>query len=326
MVSFSNVESDFDGDRKTDFLQLDNRLTGENFRQIYWHVLGGQSGYSITQWGAINNNEDGYVDFLVPDDYDGDGKTDIAIIRDPNIGIAPPVGVQWYWYILHSSTGTYEVVPWGLSINQSSVDYIASADYDGDGKTDIAIARSTSAGLIWWILQSTGGVRVERFGGGGGSAYSDTPVPADYDGDNKADLAVLRTPTAESTMTWYIQQSTDGNWNVARLGNKANDIPVLGDYDGDRKTDIAVVSRQGDFPTYNWRWINSSDGSFHSVHWGQMLDTPVQGDYDGDGKTDLAVYRPNGNCENFSNYWINGSSVGSYIVPFGGCGTSALHH
>jgi hypothetical protein len=40
--------------------------------------------------------------------------------------------------------------------------------------------------------------------GFGGSAY--TPVPADYDGDGKADIAVYHEPSG----LWFIQQSTTG--------------------------------------------------------------------------------------------------------------------
>jgi hypothetical protein len=57
--------------------------------------------------------------------FDGDGKTDIAVWRRDT-------GV---WYILPSSTpGSYKAVYWGLSS-----DIPVPEDYDGDGKSDIAV-------------------------------------------------------------------------------------------------------------------------------------------------------------------------------------------
>ena len=60
-------------------------------------------------------------------------------------------------------------------------------------------------------------------------------MPADYDGDNRIDIAVFR----QSTGNWYWINSSDGQAQTRHWGADG-DIPVSGDYDGDGNDDIAV--------------------------------------------------------------------------------------
>ena len=70
--------------------------------------------------GAIRYENWGLsTDKFVPADYDGDGKTDLAVFRN---GI---------WYIKQSSNGQSAYYSVGLEYR-----YTGTGDYDGDGKTD----------------------------------------------------------------------------------------------------------------------------------------------------------------------------------------------
>ncbi|MFN8003786.1 MAG: VCBS repeat-containing protein [Acidobacteriota bacterium] len=98
------------------------------------------------------------------------------------------------------------------------------------------------------------------------------PVPGDYDGDGKVDIAVWRGATGQ----WYVQRSSDdATFTIAWGGNYAPyfDVPVPGDYDGDGKFDIAIWRpNEG-----AWYIRNSSDDAMRTVRHGQRGDAPVTG-------------------------------------------------
>jgi hypothetical protein len=96
------------------------------------------------------------------------------------------------WYILDNAAASSRQIQWGLGTDKP-----VAADYDADGKTDVAVWRP-SDGNWFIVLSSTSTATIFHWGQNG-----DTPVPGDYDGDSKADAAVWR--AAESG--WYLLNS-----------------------------------------------------------------------------------------------------------------------
>ncbi|HEY0408001.1 MAG TPA: Ig-like domain-containing protein, partial [Pyrinomonadaceae bacterium] len=172
------------------------------------------------------------------------------------------------------------------------------SDFDGDGKTDLAVWQSSSG--IWHIIKSaTGAAQLQQWGQ---SSLGDLAAPGDYDGDGKTDIAIFR----PSDGNWYILASSTGASTVQNWG-QSGDLPVPADYDGDGRTDIAVFR----ISEGNW-YVKKSSGGSLAQGWGDSSDRLTPGDYDGDGKADIAVFRPSE-----GNWYIVKSAGGSLQVNWG---------
>lgn len=290
---------DFDGDGRQDFsvLRFPNVAPPGVAQITYWNQ-NSTSGVQTASFGDAN------TDFPVPGDYDGDGKDDFAVYR-----AGATAGSPSNFYILRSSDGLGQLIQFGVNGDQA-----VCRDFDGDGITDLAVFRrgaAPGAQAFWWIRRSTVGLtvvgqdRVVPFGTtGDGTNNFDTPIPGDYDGDGKFDLAVYRFALSPAN-NFIILRSSDGATTFQQFGNFNTDYIVPGDYDGDGKYDLAVA-RTGALSTSPLVWwiLNSSTGTTRTQTFGITSDSPTQGDYDGDARTDIAIYRPGPTAGTQSNFWV----------------------
>ncbi len=195
------VARDYDGDGKTD-VAVARRGGGV----ITWFVLGSTRGFTAVQFGAEQN------DCVAPGDYDGDGKFDYGVQRPCATG-ATDASI---FYAQKSTDGSLIAIPFGVS-NDLGV----PGDYDGDGKTDIAVVRegtTANPALTWYIRRSSdGGLTAVQFG----SSTTDLLAQGDYDGDGKTDIGVWR----DTNGNFYVMRSGDGSVQTSQWGI-SNDFPI----------------------------------------------------------------------------------------------------
>lgn len=241
-------------------------------------------------------------------DFDGDGKTDFAVVRQTN----QPIAGQVRWFINPSSTGSVVGYDWGIG----TTDFFTPADFDGDGRADIVTWRPGAADVAaFYILRSSNNtVQIETFG-----VTGDNPtVVGDYDGDGKADPAVFRSPAGAGDQAFFFYRGSlnnpGGNITFVPWGTGGGtSFPAVGDFDGDGKNDFVVQRSAGGGQAAFWHLL--SGGGTQIVGFGLDTDLIVPADYDGDGKTDLAVSRTTGGVIN----WFVRSSVDSSVsqTPWG---------
>src|ERR1700723_299846 len=214
-------------------------------------------------------------------DFNGDGKLDLAvgIQQDDQPGFVNVfLGNGDGTFTPSSSTATTDGCPCSM----------AAADFNGDGKLDVAVANFE--GTTVTILLGNGD--------GTFTAAPNSPITVgnaplalsvgDFNGDGKLDLAVSNSNDATLTI---LLGNGDGSFTpVPSL--PATDITpfalAAGDFNGDGKLDLAVANFDSTTITI---LLGNGEGTFTPAASlpAQGANALAVGDFNGDGKLDLAA-------------------------------------
>ncbi len=262
--------------------------------QMYWYMnINGTGSTNVIQFGTSES------DFVIPKDFDGDGKDDIAIWRPATANFASA------FYILQSSNNTVRIDQFGMTGDDPTV----TGDYDGDKKADPATFRCPETGGQCYFFyrgslnNPTRRITYVPFGFGKPDDYYANP--GDYDGDGKDDFCLQRDSGGGAGQFVLLKSS---NMSVEYINwGRVTDTIVPGDYDGDGKSDFMLTRDIGG--RLSWSLLTRTGGGTGAspIFWGIPTDFEVPGDYDGDGKTDIAIWRPNPD-PNQNYYYVRRSS------------------
>jgi hypothetical protein len=307
---------DFSGEGRTDFTTLQ---FNEN-ANIVWNIVvnpvnplpnqGIIRRFAFGLAGDLTTGEGS--DTIVPRDFVGDNKTEVAVYRDTNS--------VYYLAQFPAATNTGITLDRAVRFGNGATDNPgAEGDYDGDRKDDYTVVRVIDSTLNWLIMSSgTNTFKSIPFGRVGIAGTTGTALfqGADFNGDGRDELVFVNRNTTGTIVNYYIGDANTGNGVLTRsFGNYNTDFSVTpADYTGDGRADFVAV-RQTQGAAQIWYINNSVTNATTATAFGvsQPLfngagDVPVRGDYDGDRRHDIAVYR----SSNQTFYYIGTGSNGSF--------------
>jgi hypothetical protein len=221
---------------------------------------------------AVNYAAGGWNSSIVlAADVNGDGKTDLIVLN------ALQTGAYMAYLLVANADGTFQPAV-SLSPRPNGVYAMALADFNGDGKIDMAVTDNSGVTVL--------------SGNGDGTFHTTSNYPltgagsvvvGDLNGDGKLDLVV----TGNSSTNVFLGKG-DGTLQAAMIfDGGTGPSMVVGDFNGDGKQDVIFAGSAMEI------MLGNGDGTLQPGLWYPWpfsgYTNMVVGDFNKDGKPDLAL-------------------------------------
>jgi hypothetical protein len=221
--------------------------------------------------------------FFAQGDLNGDGITDLVIPESNIITFSQQVVV-----LFGNADGSFQT-PVTLNAGTLSKEAAVVADFNGDGKNDIALTEK--GGIVVLLGDGKGGFGAPLTSSGASSSVA--IIAGDFNGDGKLDLATADTANAVSLLLGKGNGTFQAALTAAVGSNPAG--LAAGDFNGDGRLDLAVTdsgSTLGQHGNTVAILLGLGNGKFQAASFVSVAAQPegiAVADFNRDGKLDVVV-------------------------------------
>ena len=197
---------------------------------------------------------------------------------------------------------------------------LVTADFNSDGKSDIAVANKASNNVSILLSNGDGTFTTKSTPSAGSGA--NWPATGDFNEDGKVDLAVANSGSTGAGGISILLGNGDGTFTLKSSPNTGSgpSSVVAGDFNGDGHLDLSVSNQADGTVTI---LLGAGDGTFSSGNTltvGAHPEVIVAGDFNEDGTLDLAVTNKNDGSVSVLLGIGNGSFQSQSVFSTGGSG------